>query len=189
MVQWHICMVSICIFMVQWHKGRASIDAMVHYMAQRSKLSTRCICFYMVVYSFQCMMSIWLWPSWLIGRFPCCKSQRGCITYLALWDLACLNYEMEQPLVITFTIWPLVIWLVWSLSICILVVLCPHVLALYCLCIKKIPLIKSLDPCYGYCENDQVCIKVHNVFCVKYYSSVAKHGSRTRKHNLHGLMC
>ena len=71
--------------------------------------------------------------------------------------------KVLQPLVFMFTIWPSIIWLVWSLSLCILVVLCPHVLALYCLCIKKIPLIKSLDPYFGYCENDQVCIKVHTM--------------------------
>ena len=71
---------------------------------------------------------------------------------------------MEQPLVLMFTIWPSNIWLVWFLFLCILVVLCPHVLALYCLCIKKIPLITSLDPCFGYCENDQVCSKIHTMF-------------------------
>ena len=76
MVQWHVCKMSICIFMVQWHQGMVSKGAMVHCMAQGSKKSTWCKGFYVIFYGFKCMMPTRLWPSWLICRYPCCKSQR-----------------------------------------------------------------------------------------------------------------
>ena len=68
-----------CSYAYLWCNGtKAGCPWMLWYTAwlKWANKGTQRIYFYMVVYRFQCMMSTWLWPSWLIGRCPCCKSQR-----------------------------------------------------------------------------------------------------------------
>ena len=38
MLQWHICMISICIFTMQWHKYLVSNGAMIHLHGSREKV-------------------------------------------------------------------------------------------------------------------------------------------------------
>ena len=89
---------------------------------------------------------------------------KECITYLALWDRATFGLYVHN---MTLEYMACVVFI--SLHIGSIMPSCVGILLPMHL--KKIPLPKSLDVHFGYCENDKVCIEFHNIFVWSHGSS------------------